>query len=153
MPPLDLLEARVASGSLTTCSNPLLFIGNLFPRNTKVQGFSNTGSVGLGVIRSGLALMTSLVNIVVGHWIMSLGSQARGCRATATLFLVLSSLSLQSSTPCTSERASRTVHNIVSKHWLCSGRRIRLSSVLESDLMVLTVALFCSSVAGVTLLR
>lgn len=93
MPHLDLLEARVASGSLTTCSNPLLFIGNLFPRDTKVQGFFNTGSVGLGVTRSGLTLMTSLVNIVVGHWIMSLGSQARGCRVTATLFLVLSSLS------------------------------------------------------------
>lgn len=44
-----LAGSRVASGSLTTCSNPLLFIGNLFPRDTKVQGHSTTGSVGLGV--------------------------------------------------------------------------------------------------------
>lgn len=48
MSALDLLEAEWPQ-VLTTCSNPLLFIGNLFPRDIKVPRLSTTGSVGLGV--------------------------------------------------------------------------------------------------------
>lgn len=118
----------MASGSLTTCSNPLLFIGNLFPGDTKVQGHSTTGSVGLGVSDK-IRATTDDLTCKHSSWALNhvsgfsgQGMQSDSHTLPRAFFLVTSEFN--------------TLH-------FCSGSRIRPSSVLESDLMVLTVALFC----------